>query len=668
MLRFIQEHFSAPIQLILVISFSMVAALTIAIGGWAISRTITEYLSGAMNERVARDMQLAQALYSMTQQEITGITNRLAQDQIVIANFQSALQGHENGRAFIDRQITINLSNLTMGGNHLIAVFDKGGRLVAGKLLSVNGEQSSLDQQANWSELAIIQTVMLSGKSLSATEIIPAQLLDQVGLGDQARISILETPKAAPTLYDPRENSAGLALISVSPIKAPSGEVSGVIVGCHLFNNDYTLVDRIKAVAGVDSVTIFLGDLRVSTNVLTLEGERAIGTRISEEVNQVVLGQGKEYIGTAFVVKENYITRYDPLLDHLGHKIGIFYVGARQASFYQLVNNFNERILLVTFGTILLTIILTTPVSRTITRPLNQLKDLVQANRRVAEGDMSVRVPVRAGGEIGELTQSFNTMLDTLQSTQDQLVQSEKLASLGQLAAGVAHELNNPLATILLYADILSNELPPDSNHRSDVNLIVTETKRCKNIVSALLEFARQNQVHAQPTDVNALIEDVLKLEWKRYETTPIQLIHQLDAGLPLIQADQAQLTQVLVNLIENSVDAIQDGGRVTIRTRNGPAGMITIEVEDTGAGISPQHLPKLFTPFFTTKPIGKGTGLGLAIIYGIIKMHRGQISVNSEVNRGTTFIIQLPVCLQGVGSLSQPAVGMPYNNQNSSA
>ena len=349
------------------------------------------------------------------------------------------------------------------------------------------------------------------------------------------------------------------------------------------------------------------------------------------------------------MVNENYITRYDPLEDHTGKRIGILYVGAKQASFYTLVNTFNQRIVLVALGMMLFTFILTTPVSRVITRPLEQIRGLVVANRRVAEGDMSVRVSTQAGGEIGELTSSFNSMLDTLQTTQDQLVQSEKLASLGQLAAGVAHELNNPLGTILLYSDILLKEAPPDSQMKADLEVIVEETKRCKTIVASLLEFARQNQVVARPTDLNALILSVIDVELKRYEGKPVEIVSELAEDLPKIQADHAQIMQVLVNLIENAVDAMPQGGRVVVRTLKEPPAMVTIEIEDNGTGIPPEDLKKLFTPFFTTKPIGKGTGLGLPIVYGIVKMHRGQIMVRSEVNQGTRFVIQLPVKLLGI-------------------
>ncbi|HLE13941.1 MAG TPA: cache domain-containing protein [Anaerolineales bacterium] len=657
----LKDLFSAPFQLVLAISFSLVAAISIAIGAWAIAQTIGDYLSEAMNERVARDMQLAQTFYGLKLREIEGITERIAADPLVIQNMQSSSQ--EVADSTLLQQIRNNLSGLVLGGNYVIFLLDPQGETLAGALHSVAGQQSELDQLENWQSLPIIRQALDAGKPRAATEVIPADLLAQAGLDDQARITIQDTPKAATQLFDEREGSAGLALISVSPVEDAAGELLGSVAAFHLFNNDFTLVDRIRDAAGVDTATIFLGDLRVSTNVMNEQGNRAIGTRVSEEVSQVVLEEGQEFVGPAFVVNQDYITRYEPLKDHRGQVVGILYVGSRQASFQRLVNIFNQRILLVALATILFTIFLTTPVSRAITRPLNQLRDLVAANRRVAEGDMSTRVPVRAGGEVGELASSFNSMLDTLQTTQDQLVQSEKLASLGQLAAGVAHELNNPLGTILLYSDILRKELDPTSPYQEDIELIVNETKRCKGIVSALLEFARQNQVVAQPTDLNALIQYIVELEQKRFTDSQGEIVLELDASLPVIQADLAQLHQVLVNLIDNAMDAMPDGGKVTLRTINQPAGMVTLEVEDTGIGIPQEHHSMLFTPFFTTKPVGIGTGLGLPIIYGIVKLHRGQINVRSEINKGTTFTIQLPIKLLGVQQPGAPAAELIGEN-----
>jgi signal transduction histidine kinase len=181
--------------------------------------------------------------------------------------------------------------------------------------------------------------------------------------------------------------------------------------------------------------------------------------------------------------------------------------------------------------------------------------------------------------------------------------------------------------------------------------MIVGETHRCKRIVSDLLNFARQHQVIAQPTQVNTILQELIELLPKYIETQEDSFVTELDPVLPVIEADDAQLRQVFLNLMINAVEAMPQGGTLTVRTRTGPPGMVTIEVQDTGVGISSSGLSKLFTPFFTTKPIGKGTGLGLAIIYGIIKMHRGQINVQSQVDKGTTFTITLPIKLRTLES-----------------
>jgi two-component system NtrC family sensor kinase len=237
-------------------------------------------------------------------------------------------------------------------------------------------------------------------------------------------------------------------------------------------------------------------------------------------------------------------------------------------------------------------------------------------------------------------------MLDTLQNTQQKLIQSEKLASLGQLAAGVAHELNNPLATVLLYADILRRETSLSAQQQADLDTIINETLRCKGIVSALLNFARQTQVNAQPTSLNRLIRELVEVEMRHPRYEKIHFVLELAEELPLVELDPAQMREVFLNLIHNAADAMPQGGKITIRTLRKQEGMVTIMVEDEGKGIPPEHLSKLFTPFFTTKPPGKGTGLGLAIIYGIVKMHRGQIGVKSEVGKGTIFTIDLPLKL----------------------
>ena len=255
--------------------------------------------------------------------------------------------------------------------------------------------------------------------------------------------------------------------------------------------------------------------------------------------------------------------------------------------------------------------------------------------------------------------ESFNTMVETLQDTQDQLVRTEKLASIGQLAAGVAHEINNPLGSVLLYADILCKDTPEeDVQQREDLQMIIREANRCKTIVNDLLNFSRQNEVLAQTIDLNEMLRQLAREHRKQELYQNIELIEDLDPAIPAIQADPLQIHQVLVNLMKNSAEAMPDGGQLTLRTRSGPTpGVIALEVQDTGSGISQDNMKRIFTPFFTTKPIGKGTGLGLAIAYGIVKMHRGQINVQSEIGRGTTFTITLREHLPSQQEISETGV-----------
>ena len=229
-----------------------------------------------------------------------------------------------------------------------------------------------------------------------------------------------------------------------------------------------------------------------------------------------------------------------------------------------------------------------------------------------------------------------------LQETQAQLVHTEKLASVGQLAAGIAHELNNPLGTILIYSHLLLNELQENTTQHEDVRFIIEETSRCKSIVAGLLDFARQREVFAQLTDLNALLDDTLASAIKHPVFSRVRIERRFDPALPEVLADPNQLREVFWNLTVNAAQAMPNGGTLTIETRPGEDGQsVALSFTDEGVGISPEGLKKMFTPFYTTKP--KGTGLGLAIAYGIVKMHRGGIQVRSELGKGSTFTVTLP-------------------------
>jgi two-component system NtrC family sensor kinase len=602
---------------------------------------INNYLEERQDARVGRDMDLAEAFYNTKLREISASAQRIASAQCTPQNIIAVSQDEAYAMQVLQDAIGNEILNLAPDTQRFVVVTDAQGRGITGRVSS-NGQVRTVAANTSWASAPIVSRVLMERQPQAAIEVMPADLLESVELDEQARIILIDTPKAAVEPFDPREGTAGLVLIAVAPILSEGGELAGSVLVGHLFNNDFTLVDRIKRVAGVDTVTIFFGDLRVSTNVpLDETGKRAIGTRVSQEVFDTVLVRGEEFTGEAFVVNQDYITRYKPLRDHQDNVVGILYVGAERAAFQQLLYSFRRQVFLVGGATILLAILIAIPLAWSITRPL---QELVAATRRVAQGDWSVRVPVYGRGEMGILGDSFNTMVETLKETQEQLIQKEKLASVGQLAAGVAHEINNPLGSVLLYADILHKETPEtNSQQRDDLQMIIREATRCKTIVNDLLNFSRQNEILAQKTDLNHLLEELCEEARKQDIFQQVELVSDLDPELPPVQADPLQLRQVFLNLMSNAGEAMPDGGRLTLHSRKGPGtGFVTVAVEDTGVGIPEENMKRLFTPFFTTKPIGKGTGLGLAIIYGIVKMHRGQISVQSKVGKGTTFTITL--------------------------
>jgi iron only hydrogenase large subunit-like protein/nitrogen-specific signal transduction histidine kinase len=233
---------------------------------------------------------------------------------------------------------------------------------------------------------------------------------------------------------------------------------------------------------------------------------------------------------------------------------------------------------------------------------------------------------------------------ERLASTQEALMQSEKLASMGQLAAGIAHEVNNPLGTVLMLSHTLLEELGPDSPQREDLALMATEAERCRKIVSGLLQFARKNKVEARATNVPVLVEKTVRM-LRLPSNVKVQFEHE-DEDMRA-EIDREQVAQVLTNLVNNAIDAMPDGGCLTLRT-GGHEREVRIQVADTGIGIPPEHRKKVFEPFFTTKGAGKGTGLGLSVTYGIVKMHQGDIRVESNADpavgpTGTTFTVILP-------------------------
>jgi two-component system NtrC family sensor kinase len=250
--------------------------------------------------------------------------------------------------------------------------------------------------------------------------------------------------------------------------------------------------------------------------------------------------------------------------------------------------------------------------------------------------------------ELQTAYQQLSESHEQLKLSQQQLIHAEKLTSLGQLAASIAHEVNNPLAGVLLYTQLMEKKLEkkelPDEKALDYLTKMEFELQRSTRLIRNLMDFAKQTPLEFQEVNLNSVIEKSLDLIAHSAKTQHIEVTKELDPALPPLMGDSHQLHQVFTNLILNAVQVMSEGGKLTLRTSVTKNNEIKAEVTDTGCGIPPENMGKLFTPFFTTKSEVKGVGLGLAVSYGIIKNHKGRIEVDSEVDKGTTFTVYLPL------------------------
>jgi two-component system, NtrC family, sensor kinase len=307
------------------------------------------------------------------------------------------------------------------------------------------------------------------------------------------------------------------------------------------------------------------------------------------------------------------------------------------------------------------------------------LRDLETGAKKLAFGDFEHAIPIRGQDEFGSLARSSNLMMAALRKSQQEskewvhtleqkvkertqelylaeaeVARGEKLASIGQLAAGIAHELNNPLTGVLTFTYLLRQKMPEGSQDAEDLDLVIRETKRCASIIKRLLDFAREKVPEKNLADINLLVEETVRFVERSVALQHIEIAMNLDPDLPQIFADSDLIKQVIMNILVNAKQAIEERGNILVQTcfheaRKMPSSggelvpAVEIAISDTGCGIPAANLPRIFDPFFTSKEVGKGTGLGLSVSYGILKSHGGEIKVESTVGEGTTFRIFLP-------------------------
>lgn len=517
----------------------------------------------------------------------------------------------------------------------------------------------------------------------TSVEVLTPEQLAVLGPSLAARVSVplVETRNAAPT--DRTREDRAMVLLSTRAVRAPDGTTLGHLQAGRLLNRNLPFIDHINEIVYPEgslpygsrgTATLFLDDVRISTNVRlfgTEQDERAIGTRVSQAVREVVLGSGRTWLDRAFVVNDWYVSAYEPIEDGSGRRVGMLYVGFTEEPFRWI----KVAILLAIGATSFLVMIGGAWVSLSWARRIfAPLEAMTRTMRRVEDGDLHARVGgTGRGDEIGQLAGHLDHLLDTiddktqalqrwnaeldakvaertreLEAAQGQLVRSEKLATVGQLTASIAHEINNPIAVIQGNLDLMRELLGPHAQKvRAELKLADEQIERMRLIVTQLLQYARPTEFagYVEPLDPNRLIEDSLVLAWHQLSRHGIAVQRDLQAcGQPAV--NRVEMQQVIVNLLVNAIQAMAQGGELTLRTQDvtvGSGRAVQWQVEDTGPGLSPELLAELFKPFVSRRK--DGTGLGLWISRSLVERYGGTLEAGPRTDgvSGAVFTVRLP-------------------------
>ena len=526
----------------------------------------------------------------------------------------------------------------------------------------------------------------LAGAVRTETEIVPAESLQRIDpqLAELAVTPILPTVGAAPDTR--QQETRGLVIHGAAPVRDNAGQLLGVLAGGVLLNKNLQFIDRLNGIVypegalplgSAGTATLFLGDVRVATNVRLFAGERAIGTRVSAAVHEAVLDQGRTWLDRAFVVNDWYVSAYEPLLDSKGTRIGMLYVGFLEGPF-EAAKRSALGVVVALFGLVMLIAgVFAVLWARRVFKPIERMHATMHAIER---GDVDARVgPVHSHDELAVVASHFDQLLDRLhaqtnslkrwgesldgevarrtaeleravadlKAAQSQLVMNEKLAAIGQLTAGVAHEVNNPVAVIQGNLEVLRDILGPAAEPVApEIKLIHEQVHRIRLIVAKLLQFARpQDYVgYLEPVAPRQLIQDSLLLVGHLLKKGNVAIEQHVDSSRHVV-CNRNELQQVLINLMVNAIQAMPAGGVLTLGIEDWdeadmPVGLKLV-VGDTGPGLSEAEQARLFKPFYTArKP--DGTGLGLWVSLSLVERYGGRITVHSVAGSGSRFTIWL--------------------------
>ena len=646
----------------------LLPALLFVIYQWGIG-----YYERLLTFKVSSDLAVAHQYFNH-------VIDRVGQDVAALGGSSDlivVLEGRRN-----EQMQTFLAERRAMLGMDFIHFTDVQGRMLVS---STGGDPANYAPEA-WP----VVLSALRGIPKTAIDIFsPTQLLAiNPWLVKQAHIELVDTPSALAT--ESKEESRGMVIHSAYPVRDRRGQVIGVLEGGVLLNQNLDFVDTINELVytpgslppGSDgTATLFIDDVRIATNVRLFGDTRALGTRASAIVRNHVLNLNKTWLDLAFVVHDWYISAYEPIHDSFGTPVGMLYVGYLETPFREAKH---KAIIVIVLLFALISaggVWFSLRVARGIYQPIENMNATMRA---VQGGDLSARsdadlTPPNRLNELGKLSNHLDQLLDTVQAqnqelkawgdsldrkvaertaeleasnallrdTQRQLALAEKLAAIGEITAGVAHEINNPVAVLQGNLDVLRDTLGTAvAPVEGELCLMDQQIHRINLMVTKLLQFASPTEYagYMESLQAASVVSDSLVLIGPLLKRAEVQIVRH-DAATHEININRNELQQVLINLITNAMHAMPGGGTLTLESENqslnNVAG-VAIHVADTGIGIDEESLSKVFDAFFTTRP-GQGTGLGLSISYTLVARYGGKITVASMRGHGSRFSIWLP-------------------------
>jgi two-component system NtrC family sensor kinase len=561
----------------------LVGAVSLLVGGHLLNKSVF----GEARNRVSQDLNAAREMYE-------------SRVRMIEVSLNITTLGYGFLGAFRDRNTSDLVFRLSRMAHHagldFAGITDEHGETIC--RIGPHSIPANKSQPPN-----PIVTQALHRKTLaSGTVVLSEELLasENPQLAERARVDVIQTPGASPT--PEKVVTSGLTLSAGVPI-FQERQLLGVLYGGILLNRDERIVDTVRGTVfrnevykgrSIGRATIFLKDVRVATNVPAQDGGRAIGTRVAEDVREHVLEEGERWTKQAMVITEWYITAYEPIKDIFGKIVGILGMGVLEEKYVDLRWRTLASFVLITLAGMALATVLGCFLAGKI---INPVRRLILASQQVTEGSLTPDIGPVSSGEMAVLQNTFKEMVAAMgrrrAESQDRLVLSERQASVGRLAAGVAHEINNPLTGVLTYTHMLLRRKDLNEDVRADLQTIAEATERVRKIVKGLLDFSRQTKLDREQVDVNRLISSTLSLMENQALVKGISTVFKPGDDLHTVNMDRNQFQSVLLNILINAMDATKPGDTITLSTTNSAvvneAGQqgIEISIADTGSPLS---------------------------------------------------------------------------------